>query len=312
MRKFLLLLVVLVVVGAGLVWLLTIPQTITQDALAAYTPNVENGRTMFHAGGCASCHATPKQQDVTRLGGGLALNSPFGTFYVPNISPDRMDGIGGWTEAQFATALLKGTSPAGEHLYPSLPYTSYQRVRIQDVRDLFAFIKTLPPVQGRVRAHDLPFPFSVRRGVGLWKFLYVDGQPFRPDDEKTAEWNRGAYLVNGPGHCAECHSPRDALGGINPGQRFAGGPNPEGEGWVPNITQAALKDWSENDIADLLMTGRTPGGDKVGGIMAPVIREMSQLSPEDRKAMAVYLKSLPPVEGPKPPPSKPVPAAEQK
>ena len=134
--------------------------------------------------------------------------------------------------------------------------------------------------------------------------LYLDGEPFKPDPAQPAEWNRGAYLVNGPGHCAECHSPRDLLGGIKRGQRFTGGPNPEGEGWVPNITQAGLKDWSVEDIEEVLATGSTPTGDSVGSNMRAVVRNTSQLPSTDRKAIAVYIKSLPPVEGPKPPASK--------
>lgn len=304
LRGLMLKLVVLAVVGFGVFWLVTAPATIPASALAPHTPNLDNGRTMFYAGGCASCHATPNQEDRTRLGGGLGLKSPFGTFYAPNISPDPKDGIGNWTEAQFVTAMAKGTSPAGEHYYPSLPYTSYQRMRTADLRDLFAFIKTLPPVQGKVRGHDLPFPYDIRRSLGAWKWLYLDGEPFKPDPSQSAEWNRGAYLVNGPGHCAECHSSRDVLGGMNEAHRFAGGPNPEGEGWVPNITQAGLKDWTEGDFAELLATGMTPGGDSVGGAMGPVVRNTAQLSPEDRKAMAVYLKSLPPVQSPKRPDGK--------
>jgi mono/diheme cytochrome c family protein len=177
-------------------------------------------------------------------------------------------------------------------------------MRVDDIRDLFAHLKTLPAVHGRVRDHDVPFPFNLRRTLGGWKFLFLDGKPFQPDALKSAQWNRGAYLVNAPGHCAECHSPRNALGGIISAQRFAGGPNPEGEGWVPNITQQGLKDYSEKDIEYLLETGNTPDGDSVGGAMAPVIRNTSQLTPQDRAAMAAYVKSLPPVEGPKKPAKK--------
>jgi mono/diheme cytochrome c family protein len=177
-------------------------------------------------------------------------------------------------------------------------------MRIEDLRDLFAHLNTLPGAQGRVRGHDLPFPFTVRRGLGLWKLLYVNGEPFRPDPAQSPEWNRGAYLVNGPGHCAECHSPRNVLGGIKAGQRFAGGPNPEGEGWVPNITQARLKEWSKSDIEEVLATGQLPDGDSVGAQMAAVVRNTSQLPAADRAAIATYIKSLAPVEGPKPPPRK--------
>jgi len=304
LRKLVILALAAGVIGLALFWFLTIPATVPASALGAHQPNLENGKTMFYAGGCASCHATPGQDDKTRLGGGLGLKSPFGTFYVPNISSDPKDGIGNWTEAQFVTAMLKGTSPDGSHYFPAFPYGSYRLMAMPDLRDLFAYMKTLPAVQGKVRDHDVPFPFNIRRSLGGWKLLFLGSDTFQHDTSKTAQWNRGAYLVNGPGHCAECHSPRNILGGIVSGQRFAGGPNPEGEGWVPNITQARLKDWSESDFAYLLETGNTPEGDSVGGSMTPVIRNTSQLSDEDRKAMAVYLKSLPPVEGPKRPEKK--------
>lgn len=298
LRKLILAVVVAVLAGVGVFWFLTIPEVVPANALPARTADAANGKTMFDAGGCTSCHASLNQDDRTRLGGGLALKSPFGTFHAPNISSDQKDGIGAWTEAQFVTAMSKGTSPHGEHLYPAFPYPSYQRMTLNDQRDLFAYLKTLPAVQGRAPDHDLPFPFGIRRLLGGWKLLFLDGKPFDPDPSKSAEWNRGAYLVNGPGHCAECHSPRNALGGIIPEQRFAGGPNPDGKGWVPNITQRRLKDWSADDIAYLLESGMSPEGDTVGGDMARVIRNTSQLPEADRKAMAAYLKSLPPIEGP--------------
>jgi mono/diheme cytochrome c family protein len=144
----------------------------------------------------------------------------------------------------------------------------------------------------------------VRRVVGIWKLLFL-GEPFRPDPSQSAAWKRGAYLVNAPGHCAECHSPRNALGGIKAGQRFAGGPDAEGEeGWVPNITQKELGSWSAKDIAYMLATGDTPDGDSVGGGMTKVVKNTAQLSAADRDAIATYIKSLPPVEGPPRPPKK--------
>jgi mono/diheme cytochrome c family protein len=304
LRKLIMLGIVGAVVGLAVFWFVTMPGTVPASALPAHTPNLENGKTMYFAGGCASCHVTPQQDDKTRLGGGLGLKSPFGTFYAPNISSHRTDGIGAWTEAQFVTAMTKGTSPRGTHYFPAFPYGSYQRMRHEDVRDLFAYLKTMPAVEQKNREHDVPFPFNVRRLVGGWKFLFLDGEPFRPDPSQSAQWNRGAYLVNGPGHCAECHSPRNLLGGIVSSQRFAGGPNPEGEGWVPNMTQASLKEWTVGEIAWLLETGDTRDGDSVGGQMAAVVRNTSQLSAEDRTAMAVYVKSLPPVEGPPRPAKK--------
>lgn len=284
-------------------WVVTVPSVVPASALPAYTPNLANGEVIFNAGGCSSCHAV-KGEPRTMLGGGLALPSPFGTFYAPNISPHPTNGIGKWSEADFVTAMMKGTSPSGAHLYPSFPYTSYQHAKVQDVRDLFAYIKTLPPLSGSARPHDLKFPFNIRRLLGGWKFLFLDGKPFVPDPKQSAKWNRGAYLVNSFGHCAECHSPRNFLGGVVQAQRFAGGPNPEGEGWVPNITQKGLKDWSEADIATVLKSGDLPDGDSVGGSMVPVVKNTSQLSDDDRAAMATYLKSLPPVDGPPRPPRK--------
>jgi mono/diheme cytochrome c family protein len=302
LRKLVMLVVVLALIGAVAFWYITALQRVAASALAAYTPNLANGKTMFLVGGCASCHAIPKQEDKTRLGGGLGLKSPFGTFFTPNISPDRRDGIGGWSEADFVTAMWKGTAPDGSHYYPAFPYTSYQRMKLEDVRDLFAYLKTLPPVEGKPRDHDLPFYLKIRRLLGGWNFLFLDGQPFKPDPSKSEEWNRGAYLVNGPGHCAECHSPRNVLGAIVAGERFAGGPDPEGgDGWIPNITPAGIGDYSQRDIERILETGDMPNGDSVGGAMTAVVDNISKISAADRGAIALYLKSLPPVEGPKRP-----------
>ncbi|PZA09332.1 alkylated DNA repair protein [Rhodopseudomonas palustris] len=297
-------LLVAALIGGAAFWLLTMPATISADRLPARAADLENGRTVFYAGGCAECHATPKQDDRTRLGGGLALKSEFGTFYVPNISPDPNDGIGKWTEAEFVSAVMRGTAPGGVHLYPAFPYPSYAHARLDDVRDLFAYIKTLPAVAGRAPPNEVPFPFNIRRAVGMWKLLFFDDATFTPDPAQSAQWNRGAYLVNSFGHCAECHSPRNALGGIVASQRFAGGPDPEGKGWVPNITQKGLADWSAGDIAYFLETGMTPEGDSAGGSMAQVIRNTSQLGKADREAIAAYIKSLPPVQGPVRPPRK--------
>jgi mono/diheme cytochrome c family protein len=166
-----------------------------------------------------------------------------------------------------------------------------------DVRDLFAYLRTLPAVQGKARDHDLPLPFRIRRVLGLWKFLFLDDRQFEPDAGKPREWNRGAYLVNGPGHCAECHSPRNRLGGIIASGRFTGGPDPEGSGGsIPNITPAGIGDFSQADIEHVLESGELPDGDSVGGAMRAVVRNTSQLPAADRSAIAAYLKSLPPVK----------------
>jgi len=308
MRRFLIALLAAGLVAFAAFWFFTRPQAISAAELKPYEPNLANGKTMFDAGGCPSCHQTPEQDDRTQLAGGRALKSPFGTFYAPNISSDPKDGIGSWSDAQFVTAMMKGTSPDGQHYFPVFPYPSYQHMTVADVRDLFAYLKNLPVTQResavrKPRDHDVPFPFNVRRLVGLWKLLFLDGQPFTPDPGQTAQWNRGAYLANGPGHCAECHSPRDIIRGIIREQRFAGGPNPEGEGWVPNITQKALGNWSVEDIAEVLTSGDTPD-DRVGGPMLAVVRNTSQLGDEDRTAIATYIKSLKPIDGPKQPSTK--------
>ena len=301
-----------IVLGLGAFWISTLPSTVPATALPHHTPNLDNGRTMFEIGGCSACHAAPNSNpdkvDRSRLGGGLALKTPFGTFYVPNISPDAKDGIGNWSEANFVTALWKGTSERGTNLYPAFPYTSYQHMRLDDVRDLFAYLKTLPPVAGKVRRHDLAFPYNERRFLGGWKLLFLRGGPYVPDPAQSEAWNRGAYLVNGPGHCGECHSPRNRLGGIIDSERFAGGPTPDGAGWVPNITPVGLRQgavvWSERDIASFLGDGMTPSGDFAGGPMAEVIRGTSLLGAEDRAAIAAYIASLPPLQGPPRPPKK--------
>jgi mono/diheme cytochrome c family protein len=312
LRNFAIVIATGAIVGLAAVWILTLPAVVPAAALPGHTPNLANGETMFNIGGCASCHAVPNEKpdkvDRKRLGGGLALKSPFGTFYVPNISPDPKEGIGSWSEANFVTALWKGTSEHGTNLYPAFPYTSYQYMRLNDVRDLFAYLKTLPAVQSKARRHELSFPFNERRLLGVWKLLFLHGSPFVPDPAKSEQWNRGAYLVNSPGHCAECHSPRDGLGGIIESERFAGGPTPDGSGWVPNITPVGLRGgdtvWSEKDIVSFLQDGMLPSGDFAGGGMAEVVRNTSLLSPEDRAAIAAYVVTLPPTQGPTPPPKK--------
>jgi len=298
LRRLFLVVVVACGGGLGIFWWLTSAPPISAITMPARTPDIANGVTVFNAGGCASCHAIPGQPDRLKLGGGLAIPSPFGTFYAPNISPDPVDGIGRWSEAEFVRAVTQGISPEGYHYFPAFPYTSYQHANIEDIRDLFAYLKTIAPMSGKVRDHDVRFPFNIRRNIGIWKLLFMHRKPFMPDPSRSAGWNRGAYLVGGLAHCAECHSPRNLLGGIISTQRFAGGPNPEGEGWVPNITQKGIGDWSEKDIAYFLQTGEMPDGDSAGGPMARVIKNTSQLSAEDRSSIAEFIKSLPPIDGP--------------
>jgi mono/diheme cytochrome c family protein len=251
---------------------------------------------MFYAAGCASCHAAPEArgEDKLRLGGGLELATDFGIFRVPNISPDPATGIGGWSTLDFVNAVTRGVSPGGAHYYPSFPYTSYSRMRIEDVIDLKAFINTVPPISNQVADHELGFPFSVRRGVGLWKRVYLSPEPIVGVSEGDDLLARGRYLVEGPGHCGECHTPRNRFGGLRTNQWLAGAANPEGRGTIPNITphEEGLS-WSQAEIADTLKSGFTPDFDTLGGRMAAVQEELSHLPDEDLQAIGAYLKAVP-------------------
>ena len=298
-RKLVLAVVVLGLIGLGAFWLLTMPRTIAAADIPEHTPDLANGERIFWAGGCASCHAADGAtgDDKLILGGGLALNTPFGVFHAPNISPDADNGIGGWTTVDFVNAMKRGVAPGGTHLYPAFPYVSYQRMRFEDIIDLKAYLDTLPAAADASRPHQLPFPFSIRRGLGLWQLLYVDGETFVPDPATSDLVNRGAYLVQGPGHCGECHTPRGFDGGPIAANAFSGGPSPEGSGRIPNITphETGIGNWTEADIVNFLKTGFTPEFDSAGGRMAAVVSNMAMLPPEDVEAIAAYLKSVAPL-----------------
>ena len=307
------------VAGLGGYFILTAPATWSllhprRDVADAAPADLARGHALFYAGSCGTCHATPNQADETRLGGGVALTSGFGTFYMPNISSDTTDGIGGWTVAEFTRAMREGVSRDGANEYPAFPYTSFQRMTANDLRDLFGFIKTLPPVAGKVRDHDLKFPFTMRRGVGLWKLVFLDGKPLPPAPDQSPAWLRGRDLVEGAAHCAECHSPRNAAGAIESGKRFAGAADPEGHGYIPNITpdETGIGYWSAREIADYLGTGVSPVGLTAGGSMAAVVTNLATLTPDDRTGMAEYLKSLPAIHSPSPgmPPANHSPAVQ--
>jgi mono/diheme cytochrome c family protein len=213
---------------------------------------------------------------------------------VPNISPDPETGIGGWSTLDFVNAMQRGVSPSGSHYYPAFPYWSYSRIRTEDLIDLKAFLDTLPPVVNRVPDHDLAFPFSVRRGVGVWKFLYLSPEPVLDLDGADAQVRRGQYLVEGPGHCGECHTSRDMMGGLRTDEWLAGAPNPEGRGVIPNITpHTDGLAWSAREIADTFATGFTPDFDTLGGRMGEVQANIARLPAEDIEAIAAYLKAVP-------------------
>ena len=283
--------------GAVAAWVISAPHPTFSEAEASDLDrpgDAARGRAVFDASGCASCHASPGQRDRYRLGGGLALASPFGTFHVPNISPDPEDGIGRWRTVDLANALMSGVSPDRRHYYPALPYVDYAQMRVEDVRDLMAYLRTLPPVHNRAPPHELPFPLTIRRLVGFWKLLYFDRLAAVAESTYNSPWNRGRYLVEALGHCAECHSSRNLLGAIKPATRFAGGPDQEGVGFVPNITPFGIGHWSEEDVQRALHDGLTPDGRTIGSTMADIVTDIAALPEGDQKAIAVYLKSLAP------------------
>lgn len=290
------------VVGAGVFWFLTEPVHVDRAALEKLAKgDVKNGEQVFFAGGCASCHAAPGSSGDAKLvlTGGHALKTDFGTFIAPNISPSAA-GLKDWSLAEFADAMLEGVGRNGEHLYPSFPYTSYTRMQLQDVADLYAFMKTLPVSDQASKPHELNFPFNVRRGLGLWKMLYLNDAPVIALNNPDDQLKRGQYLVEALGHCGECHTPRNLLGGLNKSQWLAGAVSAEVDrqgkrGIVPNITdgEGGISSWSAGDIAYGLESGFTPDFDSMGGAMTDVIANTSRLTASDREAIAAYLKAIP-------------------
>jgi mono/diheme cytochrome c family protein len=281
--------------GLALGYVLTRPRPLPEADVAGLAGDPVAGEQVFWASGCASCHAAPGAKDAERLvlSGGMRLASPFGTFVAPNISPDPTHGIGGWSLADFASAVKRGVSPEGSHLYPAFPYTTYTRMELQDVADLKAFMDRLPASDRANEPHEIGFPFNQRILLGPWKLLNLDSA-WVMVDPPDAETTRGRYLVEAMGHCAECHTPRNPIGGLDLGRWMGGAPNPSGKGRIPNITPAAL-DWSAGDIAYYLKSGFTPDFDSAGGEMADVVSNMWHLPDADLAAIAAYVKALPPV-----------------
>ncbi|SLN18499.1 Nicotinate dehydrogenase subunit B [Pseudoruegeria aquimaris] len=295
MYRFLRIIVLLALVGGLGFWLLTRPTTEPESNLAGLEGDAARGEVIFYAGGCASCHAREgaSGEEKLVLAGGMGFPSAFGTFYAPNISSDPEAGIGTWSALDLVNAMKHGTSPEGQHYYPAFPYTSYARADLQDIVDLHAFLQTLPADATPSKPHDVGFPFNIRRSLGGWKLLFLkDGWVI--EDVEGPQLERGRYLVEALGHCGECHTPRNALGGLKTGEWLAGAVNPDGKGRTPGITPATL-DWSAGDVAEYLSSGFTPDFDSVGGHMAAVVENTAQLSQEDRDAIAAYVKAVPEV-----------------
>ena len=292
-------LIVISVVAAWLTW----PQRIDEAEVPTHASDLSNGELVFWAGGCASCHATPvdgkraRGDDKLLLGGGLELDTPYGIFRVPNISPSEDTGIGRWSAVDFVNAMQRGVSPDGRHYYPSFPYTSYARMDITDVLDLKAYLDTLPAVETAIDDHALKFPWSIRRGIGAWKRLYLDNTPvMQLEAGDTA--GRGQYLAEGAGHCGECHSPRNRFGALRRDRWLAGAPNLDGAGRIPNITPNGknVSDWSAGDFVYYFESGFTPDFDTAGGSMVAVQENLAMLPSSDLEAIAVYLQTIPAVD----------------
>jgi mono/diheme cytochrome c family protein len=258
---------------------------------------VAKGEYLVHAGGCVTCH-TADEDGATPLVGGRALQSPFGTFYSPNITPDIKTGIGGWSDEDFVRALWDGVNPAGDDYFPAFPYTSYTGVSRDDALAIKAYLFNVEPVARQTPEHDLPFYMSSRVAAGAWKLSYFDAGRFVPEPEQSAEWNRGAYLVRHLGHCGQCHTPRGRLGALQADAELAGNPKLGEEESAPNITphkERGIGRWSLSDIEYFLDIGMLPDGDFTGGAMGAVIEDStSRLTREDRLAIATYIKSLSP------------------
>lgn len=282
----------LALAGLAVGWFVTRPQPLPDGALAGLSGDAENGALVFAAAGCASCHIGPDGTSDL-LEGGKRFASDFGTFIAPNISSDPEHGIGSWTDLELASAIVKGVGRDGSHLYPALPYAAYNKADTQDIVDLIAYLRTLPAAVRPNTPHELGFPFNQRITLGPWKTLFV-GTDWVLADASTPELERGRYLVEALGHCTECHTSRNLLGGLQVSRWMGGAPNPSGDGRIPNITSAALG-WSTSEIAEYLKSGFTPDFDTAGGSMAAVVRNTSKLSDADRAAIAAYLKAIPAV-----------------
>ncbi len=271
-------------------------------ALVAWAPSaagqttIERGAYLAAAGGCVSCHTDAKAKGPAFAGGG-PLETPFGTFYAPNITPHPEHGIGGWSDADFVRALSEGISPGGRHYFPIFPYTSYTFMTPQDASAIKAYLFSLAPVARPNRAHDIRFPFGWRFAQTFWKLLFFEPGPLRAEPNRSGDWNRGAYLVRALVHCAECHTPRNPLGGMDRDRWLAGAPDGTQGDATANITpdeETGIGRWSAEEIADFLMIGMDPDGDFAGSSMAEVIdRSTGKLSDADRAAIVTYLRSVP-------------------
>jgi mono/diheme cytochrome c family protein len=285
-------------VGAAAFLALTRPRPLDGDALPDHTPDPARGEMLFHAASCGSCHKAADGAPGAEEGlptGSAALATPIGTFHPGNLTPDPETGLGRWSDLDFVNAMTRGVSPEGHHYFPAFPYPSYVLMPIQDVLDLRAYLMGLPAVSSPPREPEVPMIAVARRGVGLWNRLALEEGPFEPDPDQSDSWNRGAYLVNGPGHCGVCHTPRNWMMIPDESRHLAGGPHPAEEGDVPSLRGLVARG-RYKDVEDLtlaLQWGETFGYDKLSsGGMADVQINLAKLPEGDVRAIAEYLLSL--------------------
>jgi mono/diheme cytochrome c family protein len=258
----------------------------------AQAADARRGEYLAAAGGCASCHSLDAE-DALPYAGGVRIPTPFGVFYGPNITPHRVAGIGRWSERDFIRAMREGIRPDGQHYFPAFPYIAYTKVPDRDLRDLWAYLRSLRASDRPSRPHDLAPAFGQRFSVAAWKFLYFSPGRFAADPAVSPAVNRGAYLVQALGHCDACHTPRTTLGGPVNERHLAGGVGADGAE-VPGLTPATLKKYGDAELIELLATGVTPEGDVLGGDMDLVVRNTTgRLTPADRAAIVAYLRTLP-------------------
>lgn len=274
-------------------WALTFSRAAGGESAAAQDLSlVEHGRYLTAAADCAGCHTEPGRN--TPFAGGRRIETPFGFVAAPNITPDRDTGIGKWTDSEFERALRQGTRPDGKRLYPAMPFGYYTRMTKEDVLAIRAYLNTVPPIHHAVHANQLPFPFSIRAVMRLWDALYFRSGVLGPDPTRSAAWNRGAYLVEGPGHCAACHSPKNLLGADRASRKFRGYAL---QGWfAPDITNdfaRGLGNWSLTDIAEYLRTGHNRVSAAAGPMGEEVENSSSNMNDADLAAIATYLKAQP-------------------
>jgi cbb3-type cytochrome c oxidase subunit III len=251
---------------------------------------IERGRYLASAADCGSCHTIPGSDQA--FAGGRPIETPFGVLAAPNITPDGETGIGNWSDDEFDAAVRNGRSRNGARLYPAMPFPYYSRMSRQDVKDIRAYLNTIAPVRNAVRVNRLPFPLNIRTSMLAWDELYFRSGEFHPDDSKSKEWNRGAYLAQGPGHCGACHTPKTVLGGDKGSEPLQGYVL---QGWaVPDITsgQGPLRDWSIDDVATYLKTGHNQYAAAAGPMSEVVDLSTSKLTDSDVKAIATYLKDV--------------------